>query len=204
MDNCSLIALGWKDKTIKTFISICGTTLPGQPHQKHRYTKDGDLTTSEVQQPQLVSQYFGAACKINVHNHLRQGLLSIEEALAATFFGIIVTDALLAYNYEHSTSPMTIHEFANDLASFLIFNHFDGHVPEQSQRRRQSSELITEPSSNPVDPFFSHPLISLVLLPAYQSKKGSKEGARHKCSVCAAHGKRRNAHWHVQIFLRVP
>ena len=49
-------------------------------------------------------------------------------------------DALLAYNYEHSTSPMTVHEFANDLASSLIFNHFDGHVPEQSQKRRQSSD----------------------------------------------------------------
>ena len=207
VDNCSLIGLGWKDKTIKTFISSCGTTLPGQPHLKHRYTKDGDLTTSKVQRPQLVSQYFSAACKIDVHNHLRQGLLSIEEAwitqtwwhrLAATFFGIIVTDALLAYNYEHSTSTMTVHEFANDLASSLIFNHFDGHVPEQSQRRRQSSESITEPSSNPVDPFISHPVRSLVLLPAYQSKKGSKEGARCKCSVFAAHGKRRNAHYYCE------
>ena len=79
MDNCSLIAIGWRDKTIKTFISTCGTTLPGQPHQKHRYTKDGELTTSEVQCPQMVSQYFSAACKIDVHNHLRQGLLAIEE-----------------------------------------------------------------------------------------------------------------------------
>ena len=80
VDNCSVIALGWKDKTTKTFITSCGTTLPDQPHQKHRYTKDGDLITSEVQHPQLVSQYSSAACKIDVHNHLRQGLLSIEEA----------------------------------------------------------------------------------------------------------------------------
>ena len=97
-----------------------------------------------------------------------------------------------------TTSPMTVHEFANDLASSLIFNHFDGHVPEQSQRRRQSGESITEPSLNPVDPFISHPLRSLVLLPAYQSKKGSKEGARRKSSVCAAHGKRRNAHYYCE------
>ena len=196
VDDCSLIALGWKDKTIKTFISSCGTTLPGEPHVKYRYTKDGDLATSEVQRPQLVSQYFSAACKIDVHNHLRQGLLSIEEAwitqtwwhkLAATFFGIIVTDALLAFNYEHSTSPMTIYDFANDLASSLIFNHFDGHIPEHSQRRCQSSESIPETSSHPVDPFISHPLRSLVLLPAYQSKKGSKEGARSQmfCLCCS-------------------
>ena len=196
LDNCSLIALGWRDKTIKTFISTCGTTLPGQPHQKHRYTKDGELTTSEVQRPQLVSQYFSAACKIDVHNHLRQGLLAIEEAwvtqtwwhrLAATVFGITVTDALLACNYEHSNSPLTIREFANDLATSLIFNHFDGHVSEQI--RRQSNESM--PSS-----FISHPLRKLVLLPTYQRIKGSKEGARRKCSVCAAQGRRRNAHYY--------
>ena len=49
-----------------------------------------------------------------------------------------------------------------------------------------------------MDPFISHPLRSLVLLPAYQSKKGSKEGARRKCSVCAAHGKRHNAHYYCE------
>ena len=184
-----------EDKTIKTFISSCGTTLPGQLHQKHRYTKDSELTTSEVQRPQLVSQYFSAVCKIDVHNHLRQGLLAIEEAwvtqiwwhrLAATFFGITVTDALLAYNYEHSNSPMTIREFANDLAS-LIFDHFDGHVPEQI--RQQSNESIPSP-------FISHPLRKLVLLPTYQRKKGSKEGAHPKCPVCAAQGRRHNAHYY--------
>ena len=84
-------------------------------------------------------------------------------------------------------SPMTIREFANDLATFLIFNHFDGHIPEQI--RRQSNESIPSPS-------ISHPLRKLVLLPTYQKKKGSKEGARRKCSVCAAQGRRRNAHYY--------
>lgn len=48
---------------------------------------------------------------VHVHNHLRQGLLNTEYAwgtqtwrhrLAATFFGMTVVDAMLAYDYEHS------------------------------------------------------------------------------------------------------
>ena len=35
VENCKLQAVGWKDKTVKMFISTCGTTLPGQPHQKY-------------------------------------------------------------------------------------------------------------------------------------------------------------------------
>ena len=35
IDNCNLIALGWKDKTIKSFVSTCGTTQSGEPHKKH-------------------------------------------------------------------------------------------------------------------------------------------------------------------------
>ena len=52
-DGCSLIALGWKDKTVKTFVSTCGTTLPGKPHQKHRYSHSGAIITTEVQRPQV-------------------------------------------------------------------------------------------------------------------------------------------------------
>ena len=110
IENCKLIALGWKDKTIKKFISTCGTTQPGKPHQRYHYTRDGDVIVSEVPRPQLVSQYFDAASKIDVHNHLRQGLLNIEDAwgtqtwwhrLAATFIGVIVTDVLISLFNPH-------------------------------------------------------------------------------------------------------
>ena len=80
IDVCSLIALGWKDKNVKTFVSTCGTTLPGMPHQKHRYSHSGAIITTEVQRPQLASQYFSAAGKVDTHNHLQQGLLGVEEA----------------------------------------------------------------------------------------------------------------------------
>ncbi|KAL5457621.1 hypothetical protein EMCRGX_G034902 [Ephydatia muelleri] len=50
-DVCSLIALGWKDKTVKTFVSTCGTTLPGMPHQKHRYSHSGAIITNRSTTP---------------------------------------------------------------------------------------------------------------------------------------------------------
>ena len=78
VENCKLLAVGWKDKTFKMFISTCGITLPGQPHQKYRYFHDGDVVVTEINRPQLVSQYFGAASKIDVHNHFR--LLIMETA----------------------------------------------------------------------------------------------------------------------------
>ena len=45
---------------------------------------------------------------------------------------------MLAYNFDHSTNPKTVDEFANDLSLSLIFNAFDGYVPENEQRRLSS------------------------------------------------------------------
>eukprot|EP00731_Ephydatia_muelleri_P003545 Em0001g3545a len=185
IDNCNLIALGWKDKTIKSFVSTCGTTQPGEPHKKHRYSKEGDIITTEIPRPQLVSQYFSASSKIDVHNHLRQGLLNIEDAwgtqtwwhrLAATFVGITVIDAMLAYNYERRVDAKSVEDFANDLALSLIFNKFDGY--ELVSRRRLSDEPIAAEPPIPAVPFEAHPLKSLLTLPKYKKNIGSKKGAR--------------------------
>eukprot|EP00731_Ephydatia_muelleri_P015330 Em0008g1050a len=202
IDGCSLIALGWKDKTVKTFVSTCGTTLPGKPHQKHRYSHSGAIITTEVQRPQLASQYFSAAGKIDTHNHLRQGLLGVEEAwgtqtwwhrLVATMFGVTVVDAMLSYNYEQNAS-LSVTEFASNLAMLLIFNQLDGHDVEEGRRR--SSDFLQSPVALVPVQFSAHPLRRLSQLKAYDGTKGSKEGVRRKCSVCATRGERHNAHYY--------
>ena len=108
---------------------------------------------------------------------------------------------MLAYNFEHSTNPKTVNEFANDLSLSLIFNDFDGYVPENEQRRisSDSNAELRESLSMSVPcavPFNAHPLKSLLSLPLYQDHVGSKVGARRKCSVCSAKGKRNNAHYY--------
>ena len=85
IEGVPMIALGWKDKTLKRFLSTCGTTVEGQPHTKKRYRVSEDGESSEifyktVKRPKLVEEYFDSASKIDVHNHLRQGSLALEEA----------------------------------------------------------------------------------------------------------------------------
>lgn len=113
--------------------------------------------------------------------------------LAATFFGITVIDAMLAYNYERRVDAKSVEDFTNDLALSLVFNKFDGY--ELVSRRRLSDEPIAAEPPIPVVPFEAHLLKSLLTLPLYKENIGSKEGARRKCYVCAAQGKRHNAHY---------
>ena len=113
--------------------------------------------------------------------------------MAATFVGITVIDAMLAYNYERRVNAKSVEDFANDLALSLICNKFDGY--ELVSRRRLSDEPIAAEPSIPVVPFEAHPLKCLLTLPKYKKNIGSKEGARRKCYVCAAQGKRHNAHY---------
>ena len=85
IEGVPMIALGWKDKMLKRFLSTCGTTVEGQPHTKKRYRVSEDGESSEifyktVKRPKLVEEYFDSASKIDVHNHLRQGSLALEEA----------------------------------------------------------------------------------------------------------------------------
>ena len=135
-----------------------------------------------------------------VHNHFRQGLLNIETAwgmqtwwhcLAATFFGMVVTDASIAYNYEYR-SEMTIRNFVKEVTISLLFNTFDGSIMVP-QRRKSRNE---HPSSVPVTPFEANPLQRPSQLSLYKGKMRQKEGARRKCVSCAAHGEKCNTHFY--------
>ena len=59
--------------------------MESQPHTKkrHRVSEDGEsseILYKTVKRPKLVEEYFDSANKIDVHNHLRQGSLALEEA----------------------------------------------------------------------------------------------------------------------------
>ncbi|XP_045778132.1 uncharacterized protein LOC123876048 [Maniola jurtina] len=79
-DSVHLIACAWRDKKIHTFVSTCGTTLPGQPSRKRRWDDDGNQFFREVDRPKLVEQYFDGAGAIDIHNHIRQDGLALEKA----------------------------------------------------------------------------------------------------------------------------
>ena len=56
----------------------------GPAHKKRLYTQGHDGAEAyykEVERPRIVADYFDVAQKIDVHNHVRQGSLCLEEVL---------------------------------------------------------------------------------------------------------------------------
>jgi predicted metal-dependent enzyme (double-stranded beta helix superfamily) len=96
----------------KVLVSSCGDTLPTDPHIKKRFkvsetdARYGEVIERYVPRVSIVKQYFNAACQIDVHNHLRQGVIGIEDhvgtnchifRLFCTIFSMSMVDAYKMY-----------------------------------------------------------------------------------------------------------
>lgn len=140
-DGDRFIAVGWKDKTVKTFISTCGTTIPADRPAIKKKSRlelaDGVPThyTVEVPRPMIAQEYFDAANGIDIHNHYRQGSLALEESFKtqtwwhrsfSTLLGMTATDAFLAFRYFHPSkyevSEISFKQFVDGLAKQLVEN----------------------------------------------------------------------------------
>ena len=137
------IAVGWKDRKLKTFIATSGITTPAQTQalkRRFRKAQPEDNTDSpcvryfiEVPHPSIVEHYFNTANAIDIHNHLRQGGLELERRWRtltwwhrafATFIAICETDAYLAFLHFHPNKAVTVnltHEkFTSELCMQLL------------------------------------------------------------------------------------
>ena len=138
----------------KVLIASCGTTLPTDPHIKKRWCVNDDtgLTTNitrHVPRPLIVKQYFEAACGIDVHNHLRQGVMGIEEhigtkdhifRLFTTIFGMCVVDAFKFYYMANTQmKPQGLKKFIEAAALAFLTNRYDGcaGLPLEGRRLRK-------------------------------------------------------------------
>jgi hypothetical protein len=82
-----VIALAWRDSTLKTFVATTGSTENGSPLLKKRFDSlvddAGDVEEIEcvrsVALPKVVEQYFSNCNVIDVHNHYRQAGLMLEQ-----------------------------------------------------------------------------------------------------------------------------
>ena len=90
---------------------------------------------------QVIKSYFEAACAIDVHNHLRQDGLGMENAITThrwwfhmmhTLFGIIEVDAFKTFCYfnQHKSIP-THRDFVDQIVIMLLTNRKGG-APELS------------------------------------------------------------------------
>ena len=148
----TLIALGWvpKPMMMKYFLSTCGTTIEGPPHEVPRsrrvLNEDGIWETVNViratRRPMLVCDTLKNIGKIDLHDRYRQGFLKMEinwpttkwwHRLFATLLGMDVVDAYLAYSSDYDAavaraeapgSKIDFKSFAGMVAHGLIFNVF--------------------------------------------------------------------------------
>ena len=130
-----MLALGWQDRTLKKFLAMCGTMVEDHPHKKKRYHVSEDGKPSEaffrtVKRPKLVQEYFDSAGKIDVHNHLRQGSLALEEAwgtkkwhdrIFSTILGIVEVDTILVYRAIHADGHSISHRQFTENWHLLLF-----------------------------------------------------------------------------------
>ena len=154
-----MYAIGWQDKKLKAIVSNCGTTFPGKPSVRLRsklVQEDGQLNEISqkyyIPRPEVVETFFNNCNTINVHDHLRQGLLKLDiswqtktwwHRVFATLFGMCVTDAYCAFRLEYmathqgSTEGLTdFYDFIDILSYKLIHN--DLVLNERKKRKRNS------------------------------------------------------------------
>jgi hypothetical protein len=159
-EGSKLYALGWADRKAKFFVFNAGTTHPVDPSVRVRHkviVENGEARTmtweKKVNWPDAVRTYFQNFSVIDIHNHLRQGSLAVEQEwlthtwwhrVFATIFGICVVDAYLVCKYvlKEEVVPRDVNftDFINKLAYQLIFNAF---LESRNIRQRGDDEQIS-------------------------------------------------------------
>jgi len=129
----------------KVLITTCGSTMPTDPHIKRQYQVDennatyGEVVFRTVLRTQVIKNYFEAACQIDVHNHLRQGVMGIEDhvktknhifRLFCTIVGMNVVDAYKIYNIGNKLEGGDgLMPFVEAAAITLLTNRLHGCTP---------------------------------------------------------------------------
>ena len=76
-------SMPWHDGKVHSFVCMCGTALAGDPAKKKRYDNNLKLYFKKVELPKLVAMYHDGAPSIDVHSHLRQDGLALEQVWCA-------------------------------------------------------------------------------------------------------------------------
>jgi hypothetical protein len=83
VNGVNLIAIGSKFNSKKTKFYVdtegAGSTGAGKPYILKYHDELGNVLTREVVRPAVVSRYFGKFNKVDIHDHLCQHELAVEE-----------------------------------------------------------------------------------------------------------------------------
>eukprot|EP00731_Ephydatia_muelleri_P006322 Em0003g570a len=179
-----VFAVSWLDGKRKDLVSTCGTTLPASPAQRTRQQVVVSSTSGVKTRPyicytprcNIVASFFDNFHKIDVHDHLRQGVLKLEQhwltknwvhRLFATLIGVVATDCYFASKllYPHQMSEPPFLQYIDKLAFQLINNElYSGRCTRSSTGSEASS--IIRPAIHTLKPIHT--------LPEYSKKQNEK------------------------------
>ena len=165
----------------------------------HRY--DHQITL-HVLQPLIVQQNLEAACGIDLHNHLRQGIMASEEpigttdhifCLFTTIFGMYTVDAFMFYYIANTQiQPESLKKYIEAAALAFMTNRYEGldDLPVEGRRLRKRGADALLGVENADEPLLAvHSLISRTewnrRLKGWSGvKESAKEhGAHARCHV---------------------
>lgn len=142
-----------------------------------------------IPRPALVEMLFKHFSCIDVHDHLRQGSLCLEESwrtqlwwhrIFATMLGVIFTDCYFAYKYKQTQlhrEPKSFTKFLDELAFKLIHNSFLGNGP-------LTRSATAQMEVNALQGAQEHHLAELSDLEYYEGIRNSNKRARRSCKIC--------------------
>ncbi|KAL5484079.1 hypothetical protein EMCRGX_G020521 [Ephydatia muelleri] len=140
----------------KIIISTWNHSMSVDDHARKRWhlsetTGESETITRTVPRTQMIKSYFEAACAIDVHNHLRQDGLGMENAIGTskwwwfrlmyTIFGMIEVDTFKTFCHFNPHIPVPSHRnFIERLVIMLLTNSKSGApepTPFQLQLRKR-------------------------------------------------------------------
>ena len=132
VEGIDLVCIGYKynKKKVLTFVLTkgAGSSKPGEPYEAKFPDKFGNVCIRHISRPQVLSLYFTASNKVDLHNQARQYELSLEKKwvttnpyfrLYTTLVGMNVTDAWKCMRKKYK-SLETIADFVNILCRDMI------------------------------------------------------------------------------------
>eukprot|EP00937_MAST-01D_sp_MAST-1D-sp2_P003925 g3925.t1 len=188
-----IMAVGYKyarTRPAQTFITTRGSMEDGAPYICKYRDAHGSRCIKLVPRPGLVSDYYAHANMIDIHNHIRQGLIRLEKAwkakspwprLWSTAFGCMLTTAYRLRQSVPGQQNLSVSEFLNATSqSLLRTTNFRGASGSGSSTGAQPAPSWLSAASAPGTA--SAPTHTCVLNGKRKNEKGVK---KRQCMVCS-------------------
>lgn len=192
IDNIQINAAGWRDKKVHTYVSTCSTSLNGSPCKKRRVDEMNKVFYKEVKRPKIAEEYHDGSPAVDIHNHLRQGGLALEEVwgtqnwqhrMFACIFGIIECNAYLAFKYFNLGKENLTHQcFTEALAMQLLT--YDLNRSETQANPTAETVVVCHTKQNVTQNGLSPESNGAHTLRAL-SKDDERQRVQRKCVICS-------------------